>query len=1319
MPKQCRTLGMICAFALLCAPQVNAQVNVTTYHYDTSSTGQNLNEQTLAPANVNPTQFGKLFSYPLDGFAYSQPLYLTGVIIPQRGTHNVVYVATEHDSVYAFDADNPDTASGGGLLWQRSFINPGAGITPVPTADLYPASIPDIQPEIGITGTPVIDYNASAGTGTLYVVVKTKEMRGSDVHYVQRLRALDVGSGLDRILANGQLIGDTTADGTHDPGNPCVPGTGDGSQAGRVCFHARRQNDREGLALWNGIVYVAFASHGDQGPYHGWVLGYRASDLGLAAVFNSTPNGGLGGFWEGGGVPVFDAADNMYLSAGNGTFRTDPDGTQNYGQGIIKLSSTPDDTGMLHVLDFFTSYEQAVTNQFDLDQGSGGILLLPEATGRLVQTGKRGKIFLLDRNNMGQYRHGVGCDQEPMLETCDSPVQFTPNGTISGGSYGSPAYFTDGTNQFVYYGGNGDTIKQFQLDPGTGLIALPPLSQSTDNFGFTGVTPTISASGINNAILWGLNVNGYGIPARPNPSPMILFAYDASDLGTLLYSSAMSSQRDQMGDGVKFNTPTVANGRVYVGTQGNRADTFGTLEVFGLFNDAVALPAPPSGLMAASGPAFPAPPSIILNWTNSAPDATGINIERSLNGTDFAQVAQVARDQSTFTDLGVQASTTYTYRVKATNQIGDSGPSNTATARTHIGGPALTIDDIFDTAVSLKWTATANDHYVVGRSTDGTCSASGTTVPAGTTTFTDTVPSFGTFFYCVTAFNSDGDHATSNTMSATVGPSGVSHGGGFASHGDLTANANTVRAIFQGNLIRLTDGQNGEGATVFTSSTVGIRRFTTSFTFRAQPGTNPMADGLAFIIQGTSPMALGASGGGLGYSGIQNSVAIKFDLFNHGHGGYSTGQYVDGHTPDTPGTGEADISLVGTGIDLTSGHVFKVDLTYDGTRLVETITDQSTSASLTIDDYPPVDISGHVGADTGFVGFGAGTGGLNAIQDILTWTYTENEAGLPPRKPSNLHITNIQQVDPTHFNITLGWKGNNAYTATRFRVERSTDGTTFTQIADVPVSQTTYTDPNQVAPGTYFYRVRSFDGTRNSAYTPVVCAPLGTGGGIDHSSGFACHGDLSQNGNMSFNGTNARLTDGGGSEASSTFTVNRFNIQSFHTTFTLRIHDPANADGMCFVIQGNDPNQLGGSGGGLGYGSDTRGGPRGIRNSICLKFDIYDNQGEGPNSTGLFGDGRSPTLPERDSGDTLVDLQPTPINLHSQDVFRVDLVYDGTTLTETITDLNTTNSFTVPGGYLVNIPAMVGGNTAFLGFTGGTGGLTATQDVQAWTFRNP
>jgi len=1300
-------------------------VNVTRYHYDLAGTGQNLNEVTLSPSNVNPTQFGKLFSYPVDGFVYAQPLYLSAVNTP-LGVHNVVYVATEHDSVYAFDADNPNSSTGGGQLWKRSFINPMDGVTTIPGAEVLST---DIVPEIGITSTPVIDYDPTTHAGTLFVVVKTREVRGSNVHYVQKLHALDVGTGADKIEPDGELIGDTIFNGPgnpyiHDPANPCVPGTGDGSAGGQVCFNALRQLNRPGLALVNGTIYIAYASHGDNGPYHGWVLGYNESNLSLVAKYNTTPNGGLGGIWESAGAPVFDADGNMYVATGNGSFHREPDATKNmYGDSVIKLSTA----GGLSVLDFFTPFEQATLNNQDADQGSGGITLLPDQAGPvthlLVQTGKRGKIFFLNRDNLGQYRMGPGCSDEPILETCDAVNQFTPIGTI-GGSFGTPGFFFNGVDQFIYYGGVGSPVRAFHVNPGTGQLDLPAASQTVATFGFTGVTPTITAAGQAGGILWALNVNGYGIPARPDPSPMILFAYDASNLTTLLYSSGQTGQRDQMGNGVKFNTPTVANGHAYIGTQT-------TLEVFGLFEEVSEVPGGPTNLTAMPGPAAPAPPSIILNWVNNASSATGVRIERSLDGIVFAPVSTVGRNVATFTDTTVESSTTYFYRVVAVNQLGDSVASNVASARTHIGAPVLQVDDIFN-AVRLTWTetATTGGQYVAARSFDGSPFNDIGTVAVGTTMFTDsTLSAPGMYFYKVTAFNSDGDNAASNIISATVGQTGVSHGGGFASHGDLTANANAVlfmmRPIFQGNIIRLTDAMNGEAGTVFTNTAVGIRRFTTSFTFQARPGTVPMADGMTFIIQGNSPMALGNSGGGMGFQGVLHSVAIKFDLFNHGHGGYSTGQYVDGHNPDTPTSGEVDVNLVGTGIDLTSGHVFRVDLSYDGTKLTETITDTTNSASFTFDDYPPVDIPAHVQADTAFVGFGAGTGGLNAFQDILSWTYTENETGLPPRRPSNLHVTGITPADPTTFNVGLAWKANNAYTAMGYKLERCNGGSSdctlpvnFTQIVQLPdVDRTSYTDMNLVA-GQYFYRARSFDASLNSAYTPVLCVAVGGGGGIDHSTGFACNGDLNANGSAQFAGSNARLTDGGGGEAGSLFTLSKVDITHFTTTFKLQIHTPGTnpfADGMAFVIQSNNPTALGGSGGGLGYGSDTPGGPRGIRNSIAIKFDVFQNATETDNSTGLFSDGRSPTVEEAGSGDLNVPIDKAVLDLKSQNVFKVDITYDGTTLNETITDMTTGRSFNKT--YAVDIPAKVGGTTAFVGFTGGTGGLTATQDVQTWTFQ--
>src|SRR5262249_14567976 len=270
-----------------------ANVPVLSGHYDALLSGANTQETILTPANVNPTNFGNLFNYAVDGYIYAQPLYVPNLAIA-GGTHNVVFAATEHDSVYAFDAD------GGGQLWQRSFITGGPGgpttpgVTSVPQPDVISG---DIVPEIGITGTPVID-----ATNTMYVVVKTKEVVNNVAHYVQKLHALDITTGLDRAINGVTTIGDTTVGGPGggytDTTNVAVPGTGVGSDGTTLRFNALRENQRTGLTLANGIVYVAFASHGDNGPYHGWVIGYQASNLSVQKVFNTSPNGNAFGIWE-------------------------------------------------------------------------------------------------------------------------------------------------------------------------------------------------------------------------------------------------------------------------------------------------------------------------------------------------------------------------------------------------------------------------------------------------------------------------------------------------------------------------------------------------------------------------------------------------------------------------------------------------------------------------------------------------------------------------------------------------------------------------------------------------------------------------------------------------------------------------------------------------------------------------------------------------------------------------------------------------------------------------------------------------------------
>lgn len=501
-------------FVLLTAIPLAAQVSVFTYQYDSSRAGANTAESGLTPTNVNATQFGKLFSYPVDGYVYTQPLYLPNVNIAGRGSHNVVYVATEHDSVYAFDADGPGGASSA-PLWHVTFLN--AGITSVPAAD---TGCDQIVPEIGITGTPVIDPQS----GTLYLVAMTKESVTKGVaSYVHRLHALDVTSGAER------------------PGSPVViqatyPGTGDGGSTN--VFQAKNYKQRPGLLLLNGTVYTAWSSHCDGGQYHGWLMGYDAHSLQQVAVYNSTPNGNEGSFWAGGAAPAADSAGNIYVVSGNGSWNY-ASGGPNLGESYIKLASAV----KLSVTDYFTPYNQQALNAGDVDTGSAGVALLGDEAGSaahphlLVGAGKEGRIYVLDRDHLGGWQSGS-----------DSQIVQSIPGAISG-LFGNPAYF----NNTVYFCGSGDGVKAFPI--ANAQMTTAASSHSPTQYGYPGCVPTVSANGTSNAIVWALE------------SSNTLHAYDATDLGHELYNSNQNSQRDALDSYVKFSVPTVANGKVFAGTQ--------------------------------------------------------------------------------------------------------------------------------------------------------------------------------------------------------------------------------------------------------------------------------------------------------------------------------------------------------------------------------------------------------------------------------------------------------------------------------------------------------------------------------------------------------------------------------------------------------------------------------------------------------------------------------------------------------------------------------------------------------------------------------
>jgi hypothetical protein len=511
----------------------DGKVRVATFHNNPARQGTNTLETILNPENVNPRQFGKIFSQAVDGYIYAQPLYLPEIRVPHKGVHNVVFVATEHDSVYAFDGDRADGGNSA-PLWKTSFINPANGITPAPAKDVNEYDCSDIVPEIGITGTPVID----AVAGILYVVSKTEE----NGHIVQRLHALDVRTGGERL--GGPVVI-----------SAAVPGTGAASDGGVVRFDPLREHQRAGLLLQNGKVYIAWASHCDGWPYHGWLMAYDAHTLRQVAAWNATPNGVGGGIWMSGAAPAGNGKD-CFFATGNGVFDAFKGGL-NFGNSVVRLGMK--NGRSFSVLDYFTPYDQEALNVSDIEPGSGGVLLLPQLKSLggkqlMVITGKSGTIYLLDAAHMGGFN--------PTGDT--DIVQSIP--LASAGVWGTPAWW----NGTLYVGGTWDTLKAFKFDGQTSSFAIVPESQTSTSFQFPGPTPSISANGNRNGIVWIIQADGY-----VDGSPEILRAYDATDLTRELYNSMQDPERDNAGGAVKFAVPTVANGKVYVGAKGQ-------LSVYGL-----------------------------------------------------------------------------------------------------------------------------------------------------------------------------------------------------------------------------------------------------------------------------------------------------------------------------------------------------------------------------------------------------------------------------------------------------------------------------------------------------------------------------------------------------------------------------------------------------------------------------------------------------------------------------------------------------------------------------------------------------------------
>ena len=510
---------------ILAVAAVPALAQVTTSQYDNARTGATLHEKTLTPQNVNAKQFGKLGAFKVDGAVYAQPLFIPGVEVPGKGTHDVLFVATEHDSVYAFDATRPEDPP----LWQVSFLDKARGTIPL-SEDMV--QCPFIRPEVGITSTPVIDIK----TGTLYVLARTAIRPAiGDNKYFQHLHALAITTGVEK-FGGPKLI------------TASVPGRGAGRSNRDVVFDPLHENPRAALTLANGDVYLTWASSCDVDPYHGWVISYDAQTLAQKAVLNVNPDGSEAGIWLSDTGPAVDSEGNLYVPTGNGTFDA-TSGGRDYGDSVLKLNGSS-----LAIRDYFTPFNQAAILAGDADVGSSGPTLLPDQPGQhrhlLLQPTKDSTIYVIDRDNMGQYHR----DRNDLVQIIHLP----------GAGFGAMAYW----NGHAFFAASDDYLRSYAIKNGR----LIPSESSAMKFVTSGATPSISADGNKNAIVWALSTKTWN---GPDNRAAVLYAFDATKLGQPIYTSEQNSQRDRAAFATRFAIPVVVNGRVYFAARGE-------VEVYGL-----------------------------------------------------------------------------------------------------------------------------------------------------------------------------------------------------------------------------------------------------------------------------------------------------------------------------------------------------------------------------------------------------------------------------------------------------------------------------------------------------------------------------------------------------------------------------------------------------------------------------------------------------------------------------------------------------------------------------------------------------------------
>ena len=838
----CRALVLasFCVSAMSLLAQTPTPVPVPTWRYDLTHAGQNTSETALTPANVNPTSFGKLFSLPVDSTVYAQPLYVPNLKMSDGLFHNVVFVATENDSVYAFDADS-NSGANASPIWQISLLTAAHGAGAGATAPSWmDTGSPDVAPTVGITGTPAINL----ASNTMYLVASTKE-NGA---YFSRLHAINIITGAEQ---------------AHSPANitATVAGTGTGSSGGQVSFSALWENQRTALNYYNGYVYFGYAAHGDIMPWHGWLFAYNATTLAQSKVLCLSPNDYGGGVWaSGAGMPIDEDAPGgrMFVATGNGHSTSPPyNGTTEFGESVINFSLA---NGGLTPTDAFTAFNYQTLNDGDLDLGSGGVLMVPDQQGThphiLVQVGKEGRIVVLDRDNLGGYAPATGTSNTNAL-------QDIPN--ANKGLWNTPAYWNG--NVYIWGSGEGvggDVPKMYTLN--TGVMDTTPSSQSNIISDFPGASFSVSSNGTADGIAWAVRSDQFD-----SNGAAVLYAWPATDLTTPLYESDTNAARDSAGPANKFSTPVVTNGKVYVSANGE-------VDVYGLFNGELTAIAP---VITPNGGTFSASQGVTLSTTTSpaeifytldgsTPTPASTLYAGSITVNTDTTIKAIASAPG-YIQSGVSSATfTFTYQTPPVMFTPPGG--------TYLNAQTVTISDP---------DASAKIYYTTDGSTPSASSLpywGPIAVPASET---------------IRAIAIDSGEQNSNVGTSVyviqTAATSINFGSGFSSTAGLTLNGSAIATNGQ---LRLTNGGLNQAGSVFWNVPINIQAFTTNFEFQM---TNARANGFTFTIQNVGPTALGGGSAGLGYQDIKKSVAVKFNFYDYMSGGSnSTGVYTNGQPPLTP-----------------------------------------------------------------------------------------------------------------------------------------------------------------------------------------------------------------------------------------------------------------------------------------------------------------------------------------------------------------------------------------------------------------------------------